>query len=235
VEYSKYTIKRLVVDEVVATCSMSLICWKALGFPTLSKSSNMLISFDVHSFCPHDILPVFPVQLGGKTIEVEVEVVDAPLDYNLLLGHNWTYSMIIIVSSILCTLCYPHEGKIMTIDQLSFMFSSPNASIGLSIPVIENSQSATENISVEIYTSLMGTFDFSTLSHHVYAMSSRLVSTGRSIPFCTSYFSDLWTLSSPTSSCEGQLHVGMDMPLSKVDIVYQVVLDSSTDLDPVTS
>jgi hypothetical protein len=48
----------------------------------------MLTAFDGHSFCPHGILPAFPVQLGGKKVEVEVEVVDAPLDYNLLLGCN---------------------------------------------------------------------------------------------------------------------------------------------------
>jgi hypothetical protein len=98
VEYSKYTIKHVVVDEGTATCVMSLICWKALGSLTLSKSSNMLTSFDGHSFHPHGILPAFPVQLGGKTVEVEVEVVDAPLDYNLLLGCNWTYAMVIVVS-----------------------------------------------------------------------------------------------------------------------------------------
>jgi hypothetical protein len=81
----------------------------------------------------------------------------------------------------------------------------------------------------------MGTFDFTTSSHHVYAMSSRPVSTGRSIPFCTSYFSDPWNLPSPTSSCEGQLHNGMAMPLSTTKITYQAVLDSSADPDLVTS
>jgi hypothetical protein len=65
---------------------------------------------------PHSILPTFPVQLGGKIMEVDVEVVDAPLDYNLLLGHNWTYAMTIVVSSIFHTLCFPHDGKIVTID-----------------------------------------------------------------------------------------------------------------------
>jgi hypothetical protein len=67
VEYSKYTIKRVVLDEGTSTCVMSLVCWKALGSPTLSKSSKMLTSFDGHSFHPHGILPAFPVQLGGKT------------------------------------------------------------------------------------------------------------------------------------------------------------------------
>jgi hypothetical protein len=53
-------------------------------------------------------------------MEVDVEVVDAPFDYNLLLGHNLTYSMNEVVSSIFRTLFFPHEGKIMKIDQSSF-------------------------------------------------------------------------------------------------------------------
>ena len=46
----------------------------------------MLKAFDGHVFKPHGIVPTFPVTLGGKTVNVEVEVVDAPIDYNLLLG-----------------------------------------------------------------------------------------------------------------------------------------------------
>ena len=61
VEYSRYTIKHAVVDEGFATCVMSLVCWKAIGSLTLSKSSNMLTSFDGHSFYPHGILPSFLV------------------------------------------------------------------------------------------------------------------------------------------------------------------------------
>jgi hypothetical protein len=143
--------------------------------------------------------------------------------------------MNVVVSSIFRMLCFPHQGKIMTIDQLSFGYSSLNASIGPSIHVIENSQPTTENIGVRMYSSLMGTFDFSTPNHHVYAMFSRSASTGRSIPFHTSYFSDPWTLLSLTLSCDIQSHAGMAMPLSATEIAYQVVLDSSANLDPITS
>jgi hypothetical protein len=59
--YSKYTNKRIVVDEGVATCVMSLVCWKSLGSPTLSQSPTMLIAFDGHSFHLHGILPTFLV------------------------------------------------------------------------------------------------------------------------------------------------------------------------------
>jgi hypothetical protein len=225
----------LVIDEGVATCMMSLTCWKAIGSPTLSQSLTMLNAFDGHSFFPHGILPAFPVQLGGKMVEVDVEVVDAPLDYNLLLGRNWTYAMTAVISSIFHTLCFPHDGKIMMIDQLSFAYASPNASVGPSIPVIDNSQPTTKNIGVRMYSSLMGTFDFMAPIHHIYAMSSRSASSMRFIPFRTSYFNDPWTLPSSTESCEGQSHTGMAMPLSVTEIVYQVVLDSSVDPDPVTS
>ena len=49
----------------------------------------MLIAFDGRSFQLHGILPSLKVVLGGKTIAIEVEVVDVPLDYNILLGQNW--------------------------------------------------------------------------------------------------------------------------------------------------
>jgi hypothetical protein len=130
VEYMNVTIKCIVIDEGASTSVMSLACWKAIGSPPLSQSMTMLTAFDGHSFRPHGILPTFLVQLGGKTMEVEVEVVDAPLDYNILLGCNWTYAMTTIVSSVFHILCFPHEGNIVTIDQLSFVHPSPNASVG---------------------------------------------------------------------------------------------------------
>jgi hypothetical protein len=233
VEYYKYTIKRAVVDEGASTCMMSLVCWKDIGSPTLSKSSTMLTAFDNHSFCPHGILPAFPVQLGGKTVEMEVEVVDAPLNYNLLLGHNWTYSMVSVVSSIFHTLYFPHQGEIVTIDQLSFVYSSLNASVGPSIPMVDNSQLKTENIDVGMYSSLMDTFDFSAPTHHIYAMSNTPALVEKSIPFHTSYFSDPWNLPSLTSSIKGQSHDGMAMPLSTTEIAYQAILDSSVNPDPI--
>jgi hypothetical protein len=113
--------------------------------------------------------------------------------------------------------------------------ASPNASVGPSIPVIDNSQPTTEDIGVRMYSSLMGTFDFVAPIHHIYAMSSRSASSMRFVPFHTSYFNDPWTLPSPTMSCEGQSHIGMEMPLSVTEIAYQVVLDSTVDPDPVSS
>ena len=72
---------------------ISLSCWKGLGSPELSKSGTMLTVFDGRSFRTHGILPSLKVSLGGKTVAIEVEVVDASLDYNILLGRNWIYNM----------------------------------------------------------------------------------------------------------------------------------------------
>ena len=56
----------------------------------------------------------------GKVVSVEVEVIDAPLDYNLLLGRSWTYTMSAITSAIFQVAVFPHEGKLVNVYQLSF-------------------------------------------------------------------------------------------------------------------
>ena len=100
VECLNMTMKHTVIDKGAATSVMSLTCWKGLGSPELSKSATMLNAFDGRSFQLHGILPSLKVYLGGKTIAIEVKVVDAPLDYNPLLGRNWIYSTQVIASSL---------------------------------------------------------------------------------------------------------------------------------------
>ena len=99
---------------------MSLTCWKALGSPKLVPSNTLLTAFDGSYFHPHGILPDFEIKLVGKAVSIEVEVIDAPLDYNLLLGRNWTYAMSAIASAIFRVVVFPHEGKLVTIDQLDY-------------------------------------------------------------------------------------------------------------------
>ena len=94
------TVKLIVIDEGATISVMSLACWKGLRSPEFSKSSTVLIAFDGRSSRPHGILPSLKVCLEGNTIAIEVEVVDVPLDYNLLLGRNWMYSIQAIASSL---------------------------------------------------------------------------------------------------------------------------------------
>jgi hypothetical protein len=74
---------------------MSLACWKILKSLALNKSPTMLREFYGKGFHLHGLLQSLSVQLGGKTISIDVEVVDAPLDYKLLLGRSWFYAMTI--------------------------------------------------------------------------------------------------------------------------------------------
>jgi hypothetical protein len=93
-------IHRTILDEGDSTCVMYLACWKGLKSPTLKKSPMMLHAFDGQGFHPHGILQSLPIQLGGKTVIVDVEVVDAPLDYNLFLGRSWFYVVFVVASSV---------------------------------------------------------------------------------------------------------------------------------------
>ena len=59
---------------------MSLACWKGIGSPATSPSATLLTAFDGHSHRSHGIIPAFPICVGGKTVNIEVEIVDASLD-----------------------------------------------------------------------------------------------------------------------------------------------------------
>jgi hypothetical protein len=223
---------RTVVDEGASTCVMSLACWKAIGQPKLSPSPTLLTAFDSRSFRPHGIIPSFPVQLGGKTVCVEVEVVDAPLDYNLLLGRSWTYAMQDVVATVFRVLLFPHEGQIVTIDQLSF--SRPDPALGAStVPMIDNPQAGVVNVGVGLCPSLMGTFDYPhphgdvkfISTHHkaeIFHVSS----------FCMTYFQDPWILPSPSAMMDETWHSSMSMPLSAAEVAYSLVQQASANPDP---
>jgi hypothetical protein len=224
---------RTVVDEGTSTCVMSLACWKAIGQPKLSLSPTLLTAFDGRSFRPHGIIPSFPVQLGGKTVCVEVEVVDAPIDYNLLLGRSWTYAMQAVVATVFQVLLFPHEGRIVTIDQLSF--SRPDPALGESaVPMVDNPQAGFINVGVGFCPSLMGTFDYPPpqgvvkfiSTHHkaeIFHVSS----------FRTTYFHDPWTLPSPSNTMDATGHAGMSTPLSAAEVAYSLVQQTSATPNPI--
>ena len=86
--YRKINIFRTIIDEGTSTCVISTSCWKANGSPSVVPSPSILTAFHGHSHKPHGIIPAFPICVGGKVINIEVEFIDANLDYNLLLGRN---------------------------------------------------------------------------------------------------------------------------------------------------
>ena len=73
------SIHRTMIDEGASTCVMSLSCWRAISSPDINQSLTTLKSFDGHGFKPYGILNSFPMELGGRTISIDIEFVDAPL------------------------------------------------------------------------------------------------------------------------------------------------------------
>ena len=120
-------VHHIVLDEGASTLVLSMSCWRAIGSHELNKSPQPLKSFNERGFQPHAILLPLSIELEGRTISIQVEVVDAPSDYNFLLGRNWFYAMTVIASSVFCMLQFPNEGKIVTIDKLDYCF--PNITI----------------------------------------------------------------------------------------------------------
>ena len=107
---------RTILDEGSSTLVLSLSCWKAIGSPKLVTSTTTLKAFGGWGFQPHGLISALVVDLGGKTISIQVEVVDTLLDYNLLLGRNWFYAMTVVASMVFWTVQFPHLGRIFTID-----------------------------------------------------------------------------------------------------------------------
>jgi hypothetical protein len=151
------SICRTVIDEGASMCVMSFSCWKAICSPPLSESKNTLRAFNGSGFKPYSILLSLPVTLEGKTVQVEVEVFDAPLDYNLLLGRSWVDSMRVVVSTLFRVLRFPHQGKVVTVDQLAFFNADTRTG---NVLFIAKTPPGYENVGVGLLKDslLMGTF-----------------------------------------------------------------------------
>ena len=80
-----------------------------------------MLAFNRGASQPLEILLKFPITLGGKTIYIDMMVVQGSLDFNLLVGCDYVYVMVALVSLIFLVVCYVHEGRIMTIDQFLFI------------------------------------------------------------------------------------------------------------------
>lgn len=68
--------------------------------------------FDSHSFQPKGVISSFPFELGGTSINVEVEIMDSPFGYTLLLGGNFAYSMVLIIS-LVSSVIIPEKPNIL--------------------------------------------------------------------------------------------------------------------------
>jgi hypothetical protein len=205
---------------------MSLAFWKGLKSPSLNKSPMMLHAFNGRGFHPHRLLQSLAIQLGGKTIIIDVEVVDAPLDYNLLLKRSWFYAMNSITSSMFRCVQFPHQGKIVTIDQLDFCTPDARALVTNNIPFLGDHQATYESVGVGLlkYSSLMGTFPtpLPPTTHHIATVN--MIST---ITYQSLESSDPWIVSSPMEFDV----LGDTMPLSLSKATYVAIQYASPSLN----
>jgi hypothetical protein len=111
----------MLIDEGASISILPSVAWYALGFPQLAPVTQNLLAFNKRTSQPLGILPQFPVTLGGKTVFIDVMVVRDPFDFALFLGWDYVYAMKAIVSTLFCVISFPHNGRIVTIDQLSFL------------------------------------------------------------------------------------------------------------------
>ena len=157
-------VHRTIIDEGESTCIMSMSFWKTLGSPPLSRSPTTLKDFDGITYTPCGILSNLQIELGRKIVTIEFQVVDGSLDYNILLGRPWRYAMVVVVSTYLHTISFPHKGGITIIDQLAFFASSSQAT--RSILLVHRPPLSLQSVGVGLFKdpSLMCTFTLSSPS-----------------------------------------------------------------------
>ena len=91
---------------------------------------------------------------------VEVEVVNAPIDYNLLLRRSWFYPMRAIASTVYRLVCFPHQGKIISINQLDYCTPNLRFDSAANVPLVNNYYKVLELVGEGLFKDpfLMGVF-----------------------------------------------------------------------------
>jgi hypothetical protein len=77
VKIRNITVHRCIIDEGASTCIMSKTVWQKLGSPELIPSTITLRAYDGRPSSPEGLFQNVPVELGGKTILIDIKVIDA--------------------------------------------------------------------------------------------------------------------------------------------------------------
>jgi len=60
---------------------------------------------------------------------IDIEAIDSPWEYNILLGRSYMYAVKTITLSMFHTMISPHNGKVITVDQLTPYEFHPNVNL----------------------------------------------------------------------------------------------------------
>ena len=125
--------------------------------------------------------------------------------------------------------CFLLDGKIVTIDKKYFHNPCLKASRGASIPIIDHSQLATDNVGVGMYPSVMGTFSCPTPILMIRSSFGGASSSLNLVSSRTTHMEDPWILPSPSPSIG---HIKMDVPFPAMMVAYQENLDQVVEPSP---
>ena len=113
---------------------------------------------------------------------------------------------------------FPHEGKLVTIDQLSFTRKVRMETNESTIPLVDQVRPYLESLGDGMYASLIGTFDIPSLINYLASTS-----VGNSIATVVDRI-DPWVLPS---------HHEPEVPLSAAELDYQAIIHTIVDPIPV--
>ena len=132
------SILHTIVNEGASVSILSSTAWQAIDSPPLVSATDQILAFNRRPTTPLGILPQFPITLEGKILCSDVMVVQGPLDFNLLLGHDYVYTMKVLLFTLFWVMYSPHDGNIVTIDHISFFkhdnCMTPSHQTSLNVP-----------------------------------------------------------------------------------------------------
>ena len=121
-----------------------------------------------------------------------------------------------IASAVFQVVVFPHEGKLVTVDQLNFTRKGRMYSNEYTVPLADHVKPSTEILGDGMYASLMGTFDLLASINYIGSTS-----VGNSIATVVDRI-DPWVLPSPHEP---------EVILSVVEVYYQAI--TQTTIDPI--
>jgi hypothetical protein len=136
VKIQNIIVHNCIIDEGASTCIMSKMMWQKLGSPELIPSAITLRAYDGRPSSPEGVFQNVPIELGGKTILIDIEVIDALLDDNILFVHSYMYVMNVVAPSMFHTMMFPQNGKTITINQLYHYDPNPSSNIDNILPFV---------------------------------------------------------------------------------------------------
>ena len=130
-------VHQCIIDQGGSTYVMLTFLQQKLRSPTLKISTCSLLSYDGHSTKAQGIILNVPISLVDEIVFIDIKVIKSQLDYNLFLRCSHMYSMRTMASTVFRLLMFPHDGNIVTVDQLTYYDPQGPATSEHVIPTID--------------------------------------------------------------------------------------------------